>query len=67
MTKHKTALERAFEIARGGAGESVADIRRQLAREGFDQRQIEGKTLNWQLSGMLRQAREVKALDPCAV
>lgn len=45
MTMNKTALERAFEIARTGTCESVEDIRRQLAREGFDRRQIEGRTL----------------------
>lgn len=62
MTMHKTTLERAFEIARAGACETVEDIRRQLTREGFDRHQVEGRTLTRQLMDILRKAREAKAL-----
>ncbi len=60
MTTDKTALERAFEIARTGAYISIGDIRRQLSREGFDVRQLEGRTLTRQLMDASRAAREAK-------
>lgn len=60
MTIQKSALERAFEIARTGAYDAVADIRRQLNREGFDARQLEGRTLARQLLDASRAARQNK-------
>jgi hypothetical protein len=60
MTIQKSALERAFEIARTGAYDAVADIRRQLNREGFDARQLEGRTMARQLLDASRAARQTK-------
>jgi len=54
----KTALERAFEMARTGAFREVEQLRRQLSREGFDRRQIEGLSLSKQLMGESRRARD---------
>lgn len=56
MKTYQTALERAFEIARTGVPNSIEDIRRQLAREGHDQRQIEGLSLTHQLMEVTRNA-----------
>lgn len=58
MKTYQTALERAFEIARTVAPASIDDIRRQLSREGHDQRQIEGSALVRQLMEISRKARE---------
>lgn len=57
----KTALERAFEIARSGACEKVEDIRKQLAHEGFDRRQVEGRALSQQLRDTCLKARQAAA------
>lgn len=71
MKTYQTALERAFEIARTGVPTSIEDIRRQLAREGYDQRQIEGLSLTRQLMEVTRNAREKaqgqQALPNCVV
>lgn len=60
MTAKKTALERAFEIAHTAGPDSIEDIRRQLVREGFDHRQIEGPVLIRQLRDASLKARESK-------
>lgn len=58
MTMSKTALERAFGIARAGVCGTIKEIRRQLTREGFDWCQVEGRTLRRQFT--VRKAREAK-------
>jgi hypothetical protein len=57
MDARKTALERAFEIARTGRWERVEDIRRQLLQEGYNYRQVEGPLLGRQLIEAARLAR----------
>ena len=57
MNANKTALERAFEIAGTGSCQSIADLRRQLIREGFDHHQLAGTLLMKQLVEMSRKAR----------
>jgi hypothetical protein len=57
MTTNKTTLERAFELAETGEVNSTEDIRKQLRREGFDTRQIEGQSLCRQLMDASRKAR----------
>ena len=59
MDQNKTVLERAFEIASSGA-RSVDDVRKQLKAEGYDQSQLQGRTLTSQLTDLMRKAR-VKA------
>jgi hypothetical protein len=57
LNADKTALERAFEIARAGQCHSIEDIRRQLQQEGYNQYQIQGPVLGRQLSELARRAR----------
>jgi hypothetical protein len=54
---HKlSALERAFQLARSGQTASVDDIRKQLRREGYDWRALEGPSLQSQLGELIRAA-----------
>lgn len=57
MDQNKTALERAFELARSGRYPTVAHIRRAISAEGYSQGQIEGRELS-------RQLRELIAAVP---
>lgn len=61
MNANKTALERAFELAGAGLCHSIADMRRQLIREGFDHSQLAGACLMKQLVEISRKARAVGA------
>ena len=45
MDQNKTALERAFEIARSGLPTRVTDIRTRLRSEGYDDLQLFGRVL----------------------
>ncbi len=49
MDQNKTALERAFELARSGRYPTVELIRRAISAEGYFQSQIEGRELSRQL------------------
>jgi hypothetical protein len=57
MSRHTTALERAFDLAREGKCNSVADIVRKLNAEGYSGSQVEGATLRKQLSTLIKSAR----------
>ena len=57
MDQGKTALERAFEIAKTGAPMSVTDIRDQLRAEGYGTQQLEGRSLTSQLRSVLAKAK----------
>ena len=57
LNAEKTALERAFEIARTGRWQRVEDIRRQFLQEGYNHRQVEGPLLGRQLMEAARLAR----------
>lgn len=57
MDQGKTALERAFEIAKTGASMGVTDIRDQLRAEGYEIRQLEGRSLTSQLRSVLEKAK----------
>lgn len=52
MDQNKTALERAFELARSGRYPTVESIRRAIGAEGYLQNQIQGP-------GLTRQLREL--------
>ena len=56
MEPSKSSLERAFDIARQGKVRRVRDIARQLDREGYDHRQLQGPALAAQLRALLREA-----------
>lgn len=62
MQQNKTAIERAFELARSGRVRTVSEIRATLKAEGYDQRHLEGRALVKQLQDILR-ARQAAAPD----
>lgn len=53
MDQNKTALERAFELARSGNYPTVEHIRRAVAAEGYFQAQIQGRELTRQLKALI--------------
>jgi hypothetical protein len=57
MNTRPTVLERAFDLARAGAENSVDDIKDRLRREGYGTQQIVGPTLIRQLKDLIRAAR----------
>jgi len=57
MDHNKSTLERAFEIAKAGKCQSVADVRECLRTEGYDQRQLEGRELAKQIQELIKRAR----------
>ena len=65
MTRHPTTIERAFELAASGKVGSLAELRRQLTREGFAlaNAHVQGAALTKQLGAMIRQA----ATEPAGV
>ncbi len=56
MQPNKTALERAFELARSGRYPTVDQIRRAISAEGYFQTQIEGRELTRQLKALIAAA-----------
>lgn len=58
MTCRPTTLERAFELAKSGEHQGVADISKQLRSEGYTLHQIEGVSLRKQLRLLCQKARE---------
>jgi hypothetical protein len=57
MDQNKTALERAFELAKSGEYSNVPDIRVRLRSEGYDSRQLQGPALTKQLIEIMQKAR----------
>jgi hypothetical protein len=56
MDQNKTALERAFELARSGDYPSVEHIRRKIRGEGYLQDQLTGSALRRQLKELIAAA-----------
>ena len=56
MDPNKTAIERAFELARSGAFKRVAELVAHLDGEGYDGRQIHGRALRKQLGDLIKEA-----------
>ena len=58
MTSHPTTIERAFELAASGKVGSLAELRRQLSREGFAlaNAHVQGAALTKQLGAIIRSA-----------
>jgi Ribonuclease G/E len=54
--KPASPIERAFEMARSGEARSVDEIKKRLAYEGHDQKQIFGRTLSRQLRAVMRES-----------
>jgi len=57
MDHRKTAIERAFDLARSGKASSVTDIVTSLKREGYSAEQIQGASLRRQLAALIKSAR----------
>jgi hypothetical protein len=64
MNTDKTALERAFDIARSGRCMGVDDLIRRLKHEGYESRQIEGPHLRKQLVRLIEEAKSAHACQP---
>jgi hypothetical protein len=58
MQKDKTAIERAFELAKSGKFRAVAKVRKALSREGYVDLQIAGPALLKQLRLFIVTARQ---------
>ncbi len=56
MESQISQLERAFELARSGRCTTVADIKRKLREEGYQDDQIEGPSLFGQLNSLMRKS-----------
>jgi hypothetical protein len=56
MDRSKTALERAFELARSGTYLAVADIKTAIGREGYAKSQLDGPSLRRQLNELIRKS-----------
>jgi hypothetical protein len=52
-----TALERAFQLAKSGTCDSVADLKKRLRTEGYSITQITGRVLSKQLDALIKAAR----------
>jgi hypothetical protein len=63
MEFKKTALERAFELARSGKCLTIQDIAFQLHAEKYDISHLEGPALRKQLIGLIEEAIEPKESD----
>lgn len=64
MEMHKTALERAFEIARSGRCINLPDVIKCLNQEGYRSGQIEGIQLRKQLLRLIADANGAKSGKP---
>jgi hypothetical protein len=56
MDQNKTALERAFELAKSGTVKSVSELRARISREGYVAAQVEGAALGRQLRNLINKA-----------
>lgn len=57
MEPHKTAIERAFELARSGRYQSVSEVRKAVSDEGYFQQALSGTSLSRQLTAIIKAAR----------
>lgn len=60
MDNKKTALERAFELARSGSCLSIRDIAHKLHAEKYDLSYLEGPALKKQLMTLIEEATTPK-------
>jgi hypothetical protein len=61
MDINKTAIERAFDLARSGTYLKIHDIIRKLKHEGYVNDQILGPTLKKQLLALIEHAKKPDA------
>ena len=65
MDANKTAIERAFDLARSGACRRIGDLVARLDREGYYRRQIHGPVLKKQLARLIEEARKAGRAAQC--
>ena len=58
MSNRPTEIERAFELARSGHFKGVEEIRKEIRREGYTAKQLDGPALAKQLREAMKKARE---------
>ena len=58
MDNNRTALERAFDLAKSGACSSLGDLTRCLRLEGYSVDKIVGPSLSKQLRALIAEAQE---------
>ena len=61
MDTNKTALERAFDLARSGSCLHVSDIINHLKSEGYSIEQVEGPSLKTQLKDLIKRSKKPNA------
>jgi hypothetical protein len=64
MDHRKTAVERAFELARSGSCLSIRDIAFKLHAERYDISHLEGPALKKQLSALIEEVTNPKGPRP---
>ena len=57
MQPNLSPIERAFQLAATGRYSTVSEIKLQLAREGYQQEQVEGRQLAKQIVEIIVKAR----------
>ena len=57
MDPKKTAIERAFELARSGEYQDLNDVERRIHKEGYSRDQLQGPSLRKQLRGLILTSR----------
>jgi hypothetical protein len=61
MDPSKTALERAFDMARSGKFLNAGEIATAVKREGYPDGQVDGRALRSQLTAIIKEARAAPA------
>jgi len=54
MDQSKTALERAFDLARSGRFQTVSELKKAVGDEGYMRSQLDGRALSRQLSEIIK-------------
>jgi hypothetical protein len=67
MFANKTAVERAFDLARSGECRCISDLTQRLDREGYYSNQIYGPLLKKQLTSLIDEAKNAHAEDAADV
>jgi hypothetical protein len=60
MDKNRTAMERAFELARSGKFATITEIKKCLKHEGYDPATITGPTLTAQIRELISKTKGSK-------
>ncbi len=63
MFANKTAIERAFDLARSGECSCISDLTQRLDREGYHSKQIYGPLLKKQLTSLIDEAKNAHIED----